>query len=50
MHRHLAITGSILGWGPVMSTIGQMLLLGGDLSSERLGKPHDTRRLRIRWA
>jgi len=33
-----------------MSTIGQMLLLGGDLSSERLGKPHDTRRLRIRWA
>jgi hypothetical protein len=32
MHRHLAITGVPLsGWGPVMSTIGEMLLLGGGL-------------------
>jgi hypothetical protein len=30
-----------------MSTIGQMLLLGGDLSSDRLNEIHDTRRLRI---
>jgi hypothetical protein len=53
MHRYLAITGvplsgPIPGWGPVMSTIGEMLLLGGNLSSDRLGETHDTWRLRIR--
>jgi hypothetical protein len=36
MHRHLAITGvplsgPISGWDLAMSTIGEMLLLGGDL-------------------
>jgi hypothetical protein len=48
MHRHLAITGVSLsgpipGWGPVMSTFGEMLL-GGDLSLKRLNPIHDTRR------
>ena len=51
MRRHLAITGVSLsgpipGWGPVMSTFGEMLL-GGDLSSQCLSETHDTRRLRI---
>jgi hypothetical protein len=32
----------------LMSTIGDMLLLGGNLSSDRLGKTHDTRRPGIR--
>jgi hypothetical protein len=31
-----------------ISTIGDMLLLGGNLSSDRLGEIHDPRRLRIR--
>ena len=53
MRRHLAITGVSLscpipGWGPVVSTIGEMLSLGGDLSSQCLSETHDTRRLRIR--
>jgi hypothetical protein len=46
MHRHLVITGVSLsgpipGWGPVMSAFGE-LLLGGDLSSQRLDKVRDT--------
>ena len=48
MRRHLAITGVSLsgpipGWGPVVSTLGEMLR-GGDFSSQRLNPIHDTRR------
>ena len=48
MRRHLAITGVSLsgpipGWGPVMSPIGEILLLGGNLSSNRLNEIHDPR-------
>jgi hypothetical protein len=33
---------------PLTSTIGDMLLLGGNLSSDRLSEIHDPRRLRVR--